>query len=90
MEWSTPSFRVAAAQISSVREPCKTIEVVELPTLKTNEEEWEQEKDYFDIIDKALVSDIFPSLRYVILRDKRRWDYFPLLQSRNLIKATEY
>ena len=89
MKWSCPSFQIAAAQISLVREPCKTIEVVEFPFLKSADEEWEQQKDYCDIIDKALASDNFPSLLYVILYEERRLGYFPTLKSRNLLKVRE-
>ena len=89
MEWACPSFQIAAAQVSSVREPCKTIEVVEFIFLGSSDEEWEREKDYCDIIDKALASDNFPSLLYVILYEESRWGYFPTLKSRNLLKVRE-
>ena len=89
MEWYCSSFQIAAAQINSVREPCKTIEVVEFTFLKSADEGWEQEKDYCDIIDKALASDNFPSLRYVILSNESRWGYFPTLKSRNLLNVRE-
>ena len=89
MKWSSRSFQIAAAQISLVREPCKTIEVVEFPFLKSADEEWEQEKKYCDIIDKALASDNFPSLRCVLLWYEDLWEYFPTLKSRNLLKKQE-
>ena len=84
MQWSSRSFQIAAAQISSVREPCKTIEEVKFTIYEPDE----QEEDYCSIIDKALAGDNFPSLRLVILLDDIPLDWFPILQSRNLLKVT--
>ena len=88
MKWLCSSFQVAAAQISSVREPCKTIEEVHL-IISHDVSKYEQEKDYLTIIDKALAGNNFPSLRLVILRNGARLDYFPILQSRNLLEVME-
>ena len=88
MEWYCSSFQIAAAQINSVREPCKTIEEVRLRIWKSNDEWNEQEKDYCTIIDKALAGDNFPSLRLVKLIRFIPLDWFPILQSRNLLKVT--
>ena len=90
MEWYCSSFQIAATQINSVREPCKTIEEVRLRIWNPKDEWDEQEKDYCTIIDKALAGDNFPSLRLVALMEGIPWDYFPILQSRNLLEAAEY
>ena len=90
MKWSSYSFQIAAAQISSVREPCKTVEEVCLRIYDQDNEGYKQQKDYCTTIDKALAGDNFPSLRLVILYKDIPWDYFPILQSRNLLAATKY
>ena len=90
MKWECSSFQIAAAQISLVREPCKTIEGVYLQIYDHNDKGYEQEKDYCTTIDKALAGDNFPSLRLVILRKGIPLDYFPILQSRNLLGAGNY
>ena len=89
MEWYCSSFQIAAAQINSVREPCKTIEEVCLKIWNFRENWNEREKDHCMIIDKALAGDNFPSLRLVKFKKGIPWDYFPILQSRNLLKATK-
>ena len=86
MKWSCCSLRIAAAQIGSVREPCNTIEEVHIK-IYDEDREYEQEKDYCTIIDKALAGDNFPSLRLVALLKGIPWDYFPILQSHNLLKV---
>ena len=90
LEWKCSSFQIAAAQISSVCEPCKTIEEVHLGISHIMIEVDEQEKDYCTVIDKALAGDNFPSLRLVILNKNILWDYFPILKSRNLLEAGDY
>ena len=80
------SFQIAAAQISLVREPCNTIEEVRLCISYAMVKGDEQEKDYCTIIDQALAGDNFPSLQRVILMNSIPRDYFPILQSRNLVR----
>ena len=89
MKWLCSSFQIAAAQISLVREPCKTIEVY-LEIHDHDNEGYKQQKDYCTTIDKALAGDNFPSLRLVVLKKGIPWDYFPILKSRNLLEAMEY
>ena len=86
MKWWCMSFQIAAAQISLVREPCNTIEEVHLSILYAMVKGDEQEKDYCTIIDQTLAGDNFPSLQRVILEKGIPWDYFPILQSRNLLQ----
>ena len=90
MEWSSYSFRIAAANISSVHAPSKTIEEIRLTIYDRNGKGYEEEKDHCTIIDKALGGDNFPSLRRVVLLKGIPWDYFPILQSRNLLKVWRY
>ena len=90
MEWSSYSFRIAAANISSVHEPSKTIEEIRLTIYDRNNKGYEEENDYCTVIDKALAGDNFPSLRLVALLKGIPWDYFPILQSRNLLKVWRY
>ena len=89
MAWECSGFQIAAAQISLVREPCKTIEEVYLNIYDLDGKGYEQQKDYCTTIDKALAGDNFPSLRLVVLKKGIPWDYFPILKSRNLLKATK-
>ena len=89
MEWSSYSFRIAAVHISSLGEPSKTIEEIRLTIYDRNSKGHEEEKDYCTVIDKALAGDNFPSLRLVALLEGIPWDYFPILRSRNLLKATK-
>ena len=87
MKWSCCGFQIVAAQISLVREPCKTIEEVYLEIYDHNDKGYKQQKDYCTTIDKALAGDNFPSLRLVILKKGIPWEYFPILKSRNLLVA---
>ena len=89
MEWYCSSFQIAAAQISLVHEPCKTIEEVRLRIWDRKDEWNEQEKDHCTTIDKALAGDNFPSLRLVVLEKDIRWDCFPILKLRNLLEASK-
>ena len=43
--------------------------------------------DHCRLIDEALTSDLFPSLRLVQLYEKVPFEYFPTLQSRNLLEV---
>ena len=90
MKWLCSGFQIAAAQIGLVREHCKTIEEVYLEIYAHYDDKgYEQQKDYCTIIDKALAGDNFPSLRLVILKKEIPLDYFPILQSRNILKASK-
>ena len=86
MKWSSRSFQIAAAQISLVCEPSKTIEEIQFMLGYPSK----QQKVYCAIIDKALAGDNFPSLRLVIIDETTPQDYFPILQSRNLLKVTKH
>ena len=85
---NAPIFHAAATQLSSVLSPCKIAELdllVDLPDYEP-----EPAKEYCKLIDEALTSDNFPSLRHVPLFCRIPFDYFPILQSRNLLGTIAY
>ena len=48
---------------------------------------YEGGEDHCRLIDEALTSDSFPSLRLVQLYERIPLDYFPILRSRNLLEV---
>ena len=84
MEWwcgYSGIFQIAATQICSIHTPCKLEEVI-LDVSVYDSDGYEGSKDHCKVIDEALSSDNFPSLRSVQLDDEIPFDYFPTLQSR--------
>lgn len=77
-------FQIAATQFSSFYTPCKLVEVVFNIYYGVN---YGGSKGYCQVIDEALSSDNFPSLRSVQLYGKIPFDYFPALQSRKLLSV---
>ena len=51
--------------------------------------DYAESRDYCKMIDEALTSDNFPSLRSVQLHKNIPFDYFPTLQSRKLLSVYE-
>ena len=85
--WSSsrPSiFQIAATQFCSICKPCKLVEAF---FMIINFHGYEGSKDHCQAIDEALTSDNFPSLRSVQLFQEIPFDYFPTLQSRNLLSV---
>ena len=76
-------FRILATQLRSIREPCKIVELIFFPLC--NPEDYENSREHCRMIDEALISDNFPSLRSVQLTKSIPFDYFPTLQLRNLL-----
>ena len=71
-------------QLCSVHTPCKLVEVI-FDVYDSGG--YEESKDHCKAIDEALSSDNFPSLRSVKLNNEIPFDYFPTLQSRNLLSV---
>ena len=91
MEWwcgYSGIFQIAATQVCSIHTPCKLEEVI-LDVSVYDSDGYEGSKDHCKVIDEALSSDNFPSLRSVQLCRKIPSDYFPILQSRKLLVALE-
>ena len=83
MDGDPEIFQIAATQFYSFRTPCKLVEI----TLDSYHDRNEETKGHYKVIDEALSSDNFPSLRSVQLNCKIPFDYFPTLQSRKLLRV---
>ena len=80
-------FHIAAIQLCLTRKPCKLEEIIfQIYGLRVEKDESSED---CRMIEEALTSDNFPSLRSVQLCRKIPSDYFPILQSRKLLVALE-
>ena len=87
MDGDSEIFQIAATQFCSFHTPCKLVEVI---FLVYDPDGYEGSKDHCKVIDEALSSDNFPSLRSVQLYEKIPFDYFPNLQSRKLLAVHQW